>query len=35
MFKNIIEKFTADAMFYWRNMTFNAILNILYILCKC
>ena len=34
MFKKIIEKFTADAMFYWRNMTFNAIFNILYILCK-
>ena len=30
-FEKFIEKFTtADAVFLWRNMTFDAMFNILY-----
>ena len=34
MLKKFIEKSTADAMFLWHNMTFDAIFNILYTPCK-
>ena len=34
MFENFFEKFAADTMFQWHNMTFDVMFNILYTPCK-